>query len=48
MELEPRDIQAGWTVGNLSQDPLTPVSQEKETEALKGKATYPTVSRTLR
>lgn len=45
MELEPRDIKVGWTVGSLSQDPLTPVSQEKETEALKGKATYPIAPR---
>lgn len=35
-------------MGNLSQDPLTPVSQEKETEAQKGKVAYPIVSCTLR
>lgn len=35
-------------MGSLSQDPLTPVSQEKETEAQKGKVAYPIVSCTLR
>lgn len=30
-------------MGGLSQDPLTPVSQERETEAQKGKASYPVV-----
>lgn len=44
MKFEPRDIKARWTVGSLSQDPLTSALQEKE----KGKATYPIVSHTLR
>lgn len=43
----PTDIQARCTVGGLSQDPLTSVPQERESEAQKGKATHPIVSGTL-